>query len=242
MDATQLIVELAKQIEAQQAYHQIGYWLAIAAVSFLAGGAGAYVSTYLKKRAETSAIEADIKKILEHQATITRAVKEVEAEISHADWRKREAATLRRLKLEELMLAIADVGEWAHERVNQIWFPPSSLVRSNPLIAAQSLGTLYFGELTPDISRLSLAQYAMVSNAFEEQGRRWTNATAGVLPTVDGAAIDRNGVAYASVVAEIGVLQRKIPAVMNSILGDAFGRVGGSAALRNESPELRAAS
>src|SRR5437660_1103541 len=74
MDATELIVELARQIEAQQAAHQIRYWASVAVVSFLFGAAGSFVSEYFKKRGETKAIQADLETIIAQQKELTGAV------------------------------------------------------------------------------------------------------------------------------------------------------------------------
>jgi hypothetical protein len=60
MDQTQLIVELARQIETQQAYHQIWFWLLLAAVSGVAGAIGAFGSSYFGKRGETKARSAHL--------------------------------------------------------------------------------------------------------------------------------------------------------------------------------------
>jgi hypothetical protein len=61
---------------------------AVAVVTFLSGGAGAYVASYLKKKGENLATHEDIDKLVEQVRAVTTTTKEIEAKISGELWDK----------------------------------------------------------------------------------------------------------------------------------------------------------
>ena len=64
----------------------VGRYAAIGVTTFLAGGAGAYVGSYLKKKGENLATREDISALVAQVATVTKTTKEIEAAISCDLW------------------------------------------------------------------------------------------------------------------------------------------------------------
>lgn len=221
MDQTQLIVELARQIEAQQAYHQIWFWLLLTGVSGVAGAIGAFGSSYFAKRGETSAIEADIRKIREQQATITAAVETVKTAIEHDDWKRKELLTLRRLKLEELMAATSDVPDWTLESTYSIWHGRAKPTRPNPQTDVDWISEAYFPDISLAMIRLSSWQSGLFIIVQKEQTRRLLAAQGDALPPVDSTASKRMHLAYGVLRVQRDIVLDACARKIDKILGDA---------------------
>jgi len=189
VDSTELIVELAKQIEAQQAAHQIWYWLAIAAVSFVFGAAGSFVSGRFKKQGETSAIQKDLDTIKKQQATIAAAVATVQADVSHEEWKRRELVTLKREKMERFLTAALECPAWSTRSAEHAWGIESAPEAPDPAAIVDSLSVCYFPELRRESLRLARISNAITSLAWGEQIRRLEVKEAkGSLPVVENAS------------------------------------------------------
>src|ERR1700693_4825413 len=67
---------------------QIDFTWALALVSFLSGGAGAYLGGYLKKKGEYLATHEDINRLVDQVSAVTKATKEIEAKISNEVWER----------------------------------------------------------------------------------------------------------------------------------------------------------
>jgi hypothetical protein len=68
----------------------IGKYAGIAVTTFVAGGVGAYLGSYLKKKAENFATHEDIGKLVEQMAAVTQTTKEIEAKISNDVWSRQK--------------------------------------------------------------------------------------------------------------------------------------------------------
>jgi hypothetical protein len=56
--------------------------LVVAVVTFLSGGTGAYLGSYLKKKGENLATHEDINKLVDQVSAVTTATKQIETKIS----------------------------------------------------------------------------------------------------------------------------------------------------------------
>ena len=223
MDPTQLIVELAKQIEAQQAAHQFWYWTSVAAVSFLFGAAGSFVSEYFKKRGETKAIQADLFAIKTQQSSIAEAVARVQAEVGHADWKKRELISLRREKLELLLVAAGQCAAWAFDHVQELLGRVPRSSKEDPLAVVHSYALGYFPALVLETLRLSVCQVEMLQVARREQLRRLIAAgpaaATGHLPAVDPVAEKCLTMMHALLLAQADMVVFVGSGIMRDLLG-----------------------
>jgi hypothetical protein len=222
LDATQLIVELAGQIEAQQAAHQFWYWVTVAAVSFLFGAAGSFVSEYFKKRGETKAIQADLEMIKTQQRELTSAVKKVEFELGHEDWKKRELTTLRRQKLEDLLVAAGECADWAIQSANHILGRGPESRKTDPMPVAKLLALAFFPGLVIETFRLYLCQSTLLQTARREQIRRLTMAEAAVdkkPPPVDAVVDQHVQLLHRLLLEQANMVVTEGAVIMRNLLG-----------------------
>jgi hypothetical protein len=66
----------------------IGKYAGTAVTTLVAGGAGAYLSSYLRKKGENLATQEDIRKLVDQVAAVTQATKQIEARISDEVWHR----------------------------------------------------------------------------------------------------------------------------------------------------------
>src|SRR5258708_24320707 len=70
--------------------------LAVTVMSFLSGGAGAFLGSYLKKKGENLATHEDIDKLVDQVSAVTTAAKQIEAKISSDIWDRQKQWGLKR--------------------------------------------------------------------------------------------------------------------------------------------------
>jgi hypothetical protein len=68
---------------------------AITVVSFISGGVGAYLGSYLKRKGENLATHEDIDKLVDQVSAVTTATKEIEAKISSDLWDRQKQWELK---------------------------------------------------------------------------------------------------------------------------------------------------
>jgi hypothetical protein len=217
VDSTQLIVELAKQIEAQQAAHQVWFWLLIGAVSLVAGAVGSFISAYFNKRGETRGIQADLKTIIAQQRELTGAVKKVEFDLSHEEWKKRELTTLRREKLEELLIAAGGCADWAIENAQNLLGRGIVSTQANPIAIVNSLAPAFVPELVFETMRLFACQTVLVQTARREQLRRIAAAET-KLP-ISAVADEHVQLLHRLVLGQVNVVVTEGAVIMSGLLG-----------------------
>ncbi len=140
------VQQLALEVANQSAHHNWEYWLALLGVALIAAAAG-YLGSYFAKRGEYAAADADLKKILRQVDRTTRTTESIKSFISLGEWSERERRTLRRIKLEELMVTAHGARDWLeNESRRQVWLSGEPEVKS-PLPLLVTLGKLFFPEL-----------------------------------------------------------------------------------------------
>jgi hypothetical protein len=70
--------------------------LVVAVVTFLSGGTGAYLGSYLKKKGENLATHEDIHKLVDQVSAVTTATKQIETKISSDLWDRQKQWELKR--------------------------------------------------------------------------------------------------------------------------------------------------
>ena len=83
--------------------------------SVLGGGIGAYVGSYLKKKAENLATHEDISKLVDQMKAVTQATKTIEATISIDLWSRQQRWEVQKAALLDTLkeLASAEAAVWA---------------------------------------------------------------------------------------------------------------------------------
>lgn len=122
------------------------FYLILLAVSFLGTVAGAYLRGNLTKRGEVAATKADAELIIEHLEKTTAATKAVELALNHGDWIRRESNALKRVKLEQLIVAGFSLATHASD-VGTNAIAGEELATQAPIDEFEMLSQLYFPEL-----------------------------------------------------------------------------------------------
>lgn len=147
-----LLEEIAKQIVKQEILGNWGIICLFVALTFVTTAAASFFASYFRSRGANLATKADLDFLIEQQAKLRETTAKIEQTISHKDWTIKENKTLRRTKLEELLLAAHEMEAYLEKDKNEILFdgPPNDL--KDPEHQVQILGALYFPELDKVIS------------------------------------------------------------------------------------------
>jgi hypothetical protein len=166
MDDKQLQL-FAHEIANQTAFHNWEYWLTLLAVSFIA----AYLGSYLAKSAEHAANKANLNKILDQLAQTTRMTASIQSVVSLGEWSERERRTLRRVKLEELMVAAHKSSDWIMLEKRRLFFSSDDPETVSPLPLVVTLGKLFFSELREKITEFDrvCADHRAFFNAVQKK-------------------------------------------------------------------------
>lgn len=144
------IVELARAIAGQSVLDAWPYWLLLMLLGFLLSVAGGFIGSYAAKRGEVQAARADQQEILTQLRATTRAAEETRSAVSFGDWTEREHRSLRRMKLEEMMLLAYDTRHWQSREIDRIYDHTLPELPS-PQVKLMVLGKLYFPELRTEL-------------------------------------------------------------------------------------------
>jgi type II secretory pathway pseudopilin PulG len=154
----ELLREIAEQIVRQEILHNWVLYAVLLALGLLATVTGNWLSSYLKKRAETYATKADMEEVLRQVQATTRATEEVKAAVSHADWISREWRTTRRSKLEELLGTVCNLDRWLDAEQKKWIYKEPVTFNDTPLDKIGVLSALYFPELQGEVQQIVVTQ------------------------------------------------------------------------------------
>lgn len=139
--------ELARAIAQNTVVDSWPYWLAMIGLMFVGVFIGALVGSYAARRGEVLAARADRREILDGLRQTTQAAEEVRSAISLGEWTQRERTSLRRAKLEEMLLLAYKAREWLSGELDRI-LNTDAPEKPSPLEMMMALGRLYFPELS----------------------------------------------------------------------------------------------
>ena len=142
--------EIASEILRDGLVQNWWTYAVLIALVVLSGAVSAFVSNYLRKRAETYATKADFEELLRQLRATTEAAESVKSVIAKNDWAEREWRTLRRIKLEELMTAMHSATHWLDQEIDARFFDEPMPSDASPIWKVEVLPNLYFPELLPE--------------------------------------------------------------------------------------------
>lgn len=146
MDARQMELLVTKTIHEQLLYN--GYFYGVLLVLMVVGGAIVwFAAPYLKSREQAFATKADFEHLIMQLKKITATTETIRAVISLENWEMKEHKALRRLKLEELVLAIHECEHWLSQHANYRLFGQDTVLSADPVAKAKTVAALYFPEL-----------------------------------------------------------------------------------------------
>jgi hypothetical protein len=121
-----------------------------AVLTLLAFGGGALFGEYLKTKGKNLASKADFDGLQDQLRGTSKLVETVKADIGQEDWRTREWANLRRIKLEALLNNMHDCERYLDQLRNRA-FEAAPLEERDPLPGLEVITTLYFPELKIEV-------------------------------------------------------------------------------------------
>jgi len=128
------------------------FWLlAIQVVlTVIAVAAGNFLNEYFKTRGKTFATTADFKTLQKQLRKNTKLVESIKSDVAQRDWVLREWATLRRVKLEELIAKNAACDDYL-ERLRRHALNGELFAEARPDADLNTLMTLYVPELKDEV-------------------------------------------------------------------------------------------
>lgn len=161
----EMLRRLAEEIAKQTIINNWPFYLIILACSFIGTTVGSYLKARMTKRGEIAATKADTREILNQLSKTTATAKSVELSLSRGDWILREKNSLRRTKLEQLIIAAYALSEWidADNMRALRGEPPTSEL---PISNFTMLSTLYFPEFKEAAKKIEdMYQVTMIQSA-----------------------------------------------------------------------------
>lgn len=122
------------------------FYVVLLFIVIVGGAAVAFVAPYLRSRGNAYATKADFDELLAQLKQTTEATEKIKITVSHDDWKAKEYKTLRRLKLEELLLAIYESEGWLDKR-KEWWWSEDDVKWQSPFHKVTIVSALYFPEL-----------------------------------------------------------------------------------------------
>lgn len=137
MDTKQLELLVTKIIHEQLLYN--GYFYGVLLVLMIVGGAIVwFAAPYLKSRGQAFATKADFAQLFMQLKKTTATTETIRAVISLENWGMKEHKALRRLKLEELVLAIHECEHWLSQHASYRLFGQDTVLSADPVAKGMS--------------------------------------------------------------------------------------------------------
>ena len=151
------VVDLARAIADQSIQDTWRYWLLLLLTSFVVSVGGAFFGSWASKRAEVQAARDDQKEILAQLRDTTRTAEETKTAVAFGDWSERERRTVRRTKLEEMMILAFKTRDWLALEINRLIHEQEVPQTPSPQRTMRMLGVLYFPELQQPLAAFDSA-------------------------------------------------------------------------------------
>ena len=214
-----LIRQIAEQIVRQELLENWRLYALLLAISAITGVATAFFSSYFRRRGETFATRADFSELLAQLRQTTKAAEDVRSEIAHADWKSKEWKTLRRIKLEELMLFLYETRDWLVEQGSVHMFGSAPNTLTDQQARLDLVTRLYFPEMWNEVQACSITISKKKCMVYE--------AALAKLKSKDdinilSAEVEKHkGVwlpAYQTLLKQVSDVEKKAPDVLSSIM------------------------
>lgn len=114
---------------------------------FVAASGASFLTSYFKNRGKSFATKVDFDSLLTQLKKTTEVAEKIRSEISREEWALKEFKTLRRTKLEELMLAVFATHHWLDKERASSLFGGEKNAGPEPATKVSLISGLYFPEL-----------------------------------------------------------------------------------------------
>lgn len=212
--------EIAEAVVREQLLENWKFYLLLLAITLVSAVGSAFLTSYIRKRAETYASKADLSELVRQLETTTKAAEEVKTAISHADWSTREWQSLRRTKLEELLTTVYDVRHWLDVDMNVRFFNEARTETKSPIWRLEVVSRLYFPELRDETQQLSLVytQYTQWLLSIQEKLHQ-AGADIARRGAVFEASREGLNAQHGALLQAVSRIEQKAPQVLQTIVG-----------------------
>ena len=151
-----IVREIAQQIVREELLWNWSFYLLLFALFLVVSVASAFITSYIRKRAENYATKTDLEELVVQLRATTEAAEQVKTAIAHTDWTTKEWKTLRRIKLEELVETVYAVRQWLDQETEVRLFNKQTTSAPSPVWKLKLVSRLYFPELRDEVQALTL--------------------------------------------------------------------------------------
>lgn len=144
---SEMIAELAKKIAQEVLFQEWYFYLLWILITGLSAFFGSWIKSYATDKAKFKSIEENFNLILYQLKTSTTATSEIQLALGHNDWTSREYKTLRRDKMESLMVALYETRDWVSKTLISNVEETSFDTDSSPVNKVLVISSLFFPEL-----------------------------------------------------------------------------------------------
>lgn len=215
-----LIREIAEQIFREEILLNGYFYLLMFAVLLVGTIASTFITSYIRKRAETYATKADLEQLVQQLRATTKAAEEIKTAVAYSDWATREWKTLRRVKLEELVAAVYAVKDWLDKDMNVRFFKERRESDTTPTWKLELISKLYFPELSKETYALMHVYYTYTSWLIDVEQEI---SAAGLDLNKRKAVIAATGPEFkthhTNLLESVTAIELKAPMVMKEIVG-----------------------
>ena len=127
------------------------FYVLYALTNFVVAGGAAYLAAYFAERGKNFATKTDFDELKTQLAINIKITEKIKTNISHVDWVLKENKTLKRVKLEELLLALYEVETWLDNYKRAQLYYDEEFKQKSPMFKVEVLAKLYFGDLAVEI-------------------------------------------------------------------------------------------
>lgn len=155
--------ELFAHQVASHLISQTWYWWVLAAILWIGVSAvAAYFGSHIKTKAEIDAKDENMQSILDQLDQTVSLSRSIEKRINQEDWIEREAKTLKRQKIEELVLSVFATIRWVDARSTAV-FGRKRNVELPPRESEKTtmLASLYVQELSQLVGEFRLLETSL---------------------------------------------------------------------------------
>lgn len=144
----ELIKKIATEISHEAFMQNWYFYILFLAIGFVGAYAVSYVKAFSSEKAKNKAVSSDLAEIKRQLEETTKVTTQIQTDIEHSVWRKKEIEAVKREKLEEYFELVYAGKEALHDQMISAFFYKEEDYDKHALNKADILQSLYFPELS----------------------------------------------------------------------------------------------
>lgn len=138
---------LADDISRQGTLDNWQFYVILGLLTLVVSAIGAYVSTYMSRKAEREASRIGFEQVLQQLKASTALAESIKAEVHQLSARTEKLRWLKSEKLEDYVVATLRAAEFLSKDMHHRYFDSPQPAEENPLMKASMIQKLYLSEL-----------------------------------------------------------------------------------------------